>query len=478
MKLSRPQPARLPLGPLPQFSPDEARLWNWFCRSFPKEQDWRAWITETFGRNLAHRASSVLTLSKTNRTQPGISESKFNQPEIRLGRGTENDLQLTGASISKQHARLFTRDETYFVEDLGSVLGTYLNEKKLVPQEPAQVRSGDQLVIFPYTFTIKIEPVWVPESTVHLYTGAITPSSWGDFFRNAPLGVATFLVTAHPTGKCACLQVDLSFVRTITDRAVAALTPASPGAPVSNDALLETLLLSILQTANKRLAYPFQFGLSRFSSDFPQERQGRGLSILLSVGLSDVTGGFRIFVPYDFLTLMSETKAGLTETKLPETITWAFPVTCGSLTLTLDDVRQLETDDVVIFDRNPQLLFPKNFDQGWNISFAEGNSSRARIDKYCERETIMGTLGAENNEGASEQGVNLGSLPVLLHVIVGEKEMTLSEANGLAPGTILDLNRDMSNTVQLALNGKIVGQGQLVEIDSRLGVRIGKWSAS
>src|SRR5262249_53751979 len=147
------------------------------------------------------------------------------------------------------------------------------------------------------------------------------------------------------------------------------------------------------------------------------------------------------------LTLMSETGADLTETKLPETITWAFPVTCGSLTLTLDDVRQLETDDVVIFDRNPQLLFPKNFDRGWNISFAEGNSSRATLDKYYERETIMGTLGTENDEGASQQGVNLGSLPVLLHVIVGEKEMTLSEANGLAPGTILDLNRDVSNTV-------------------------------
>src|SRR5204863_8367280 len=122
-------PAKLPLGPLPQYSPDEAKLWNWFCRSFPQEQDWRAWITETFARILARRAGNVLTLIKTNRLQPGISESVFNQPEIRLGRVPENELPLSGASISKHHARLFIRDETYFVEDLGSALGTYLNEK-------------------------------------------------------------------------------------------------------------------------------------------------------------------------------------------------------------------------------------------------------------------------------------------------------------------------------------------------------------
>ena len=45
--------------------------------------------------------------------------------------------------------------------------------------------------------------------------------------------------------------------------------------------------------------------------------------------------------------------------------------------------------------------------------------------------------------------------------------------NGLAPGTILDLNRDTTSSVRLAVNGRTVGEGELVEIDGKLGVRIG-----
>jgi type III secretion protein Q len=165
--------------------------------------------------------------------------------------------------------------------------------------------------------------------------------------------------------------------------------------------------------------------------------------------------------------------AGIEE-QLAGSVTWAFQVSAGTLTLTMDEVRQLETGDVVIFDSKPQILFPNNFKRGWNISFDEGNFSTAKLDKSFEGETIVGDQ-VPNKEMAER--LDLSSLPVLLHVIVGEKELTLSEIHGLAPGTILDLKRDLSNVVRLALNGKIVGQGQLVEIDGKLAVRIGKWGA-
>src|SRR5262249_43406435 len=133
-----------------------------------------------------------------------------------------------------------------------------------------------------------------------------------------------------------------------------------------------------------------------------------------------------------------------------------------------------EPGDVVIFDSNSQMLFPQNFKKGWNISFEAGNFASARLDKSFE-EIVMGARVKDNQ--MPNEVLNLESLPVLLHVIIAQKEMTLSEANGLVPGTILDLNRDLSNVVQLAVNGKIIGQGHLVEVDGKLGVRIGKWGA-
>jgi type III secretion protein Q len=171
---------------------------------------------------------------------------------------------------------------------------------------------------------------------------------------------------------------------------------------------------------------------------------------------------------------MSAVASAEKEIELPNTITWPFQISAGTLALTQEEVRQLEPGDALIFDSKPQMLFPRNFRKGWNISFEGSNFSSATLDKSFE-EIVMGTR-VKDNEMPGE-GLNLDSLPVLLHVIIAQKEMTLSEANGLVPGTILDLNRDLSNVVQLALNGKIVGQGELVEVDGKLGVRIGKWGA-
>jgi len=477
MNQPRPQPAMLPFGVLPVYKRDEVVLWNWFCRMFSGVEDWRRWIADTFSRTLARRTGQELTLVQTYRAQPGSTEWKFNQQEIRLGRGAENDVPLSGASISKNHARLFLQDGTYCAEDLGSLLGSYLNGKKLLANEPSPIRSGDQLVIFPYTFTVKIVPIWEPESNIQLYTGGLTPSSFGDFLRKTPAGFDSFFLAAHPTSHSACVQSDGSFVETVLDRALSPIgvPPATSALAPSSTGVLELLLLAILRNLNKRLAYPFQFALNSIDPESMQHRHGRGIAILVSVRISDASGAFRIFFPYSLLAAMSELVAAGAEIELPANITWAFQISAGTLTLTIDEVRQLEAGDVVLFDSHAQMLLPRNFKKGWNISFTDGNFSTAKLDNSFEGDTTA-VVQAPDNEKAGDS-VDLESLPVLLHVIVATKEMTLSEANGLAPGTILELKRDLSNIVQLAVNGKIVGHGQLVDIDGKLGVRIGKWGA-
>jgi flagellar motor switch/type III secretory pathway protein FliN/pSer/pThr/pTyr-binding forkhead associated (FHA) protein len=466
----------MPLGVLPAYSSEEVRLWNWFCRSFPQVEDWRRWLSDIFSQVLARRVGQELTIIQSHRFQPGIAEYKFTPPEIRLGRGTENHLPLSGTSISKNHARLFLQGDRHLIEDLGSVLGTYLNGKKLAPHQPTEVASGDQIVVFPYVFTAKIEAIWAPESNVQLHAGTVTPSSWSEFLKNTPDGFDAFLVTAHPTNQCAGLQIDRTFVHSILDRA---LTPkgvpssASARAP-SDTGVLSLLLLGILQNANRQLAFPFQFALNPMRSGSSELPQGRGQTVLVSVRLSDVSGSFRIFVPYSFFATMMDAVSAHPEIHLPNTITWSFQISAGMLALTTEEVRQLEPGDVVMFDSNPQMLFPGNFKKGWNIFFDQGNFSTARLDNSFE-EIVMGVRVTDKETPG--EGLNLEDLPVFLHVIVAQKELTLSEANNLVPGTILDLNRDLSNVVQLAVNGKIVGQGELVEVDGKLGVRIGKWGA-
>jgi type III secretion protein Q len=60
-------------------------------------------------------------------------------------------------------------------------------------------------------------------------------------------------------------------------------------------------------------------------------------------------------------------------------------------------------------------------------------------------------------------------------VVLGEKELTLGDVERLARGSILELDTGKADPVRLAVNGKCVGKGELVEIEGKLGVRITEW---
>lgn len=65
--------------------------------------------------------------------------------EIKLGRGPVNEIILPGRFVSNRHARLYMRDGQYWLEDLGSKNGTYLNGKLVTG--PAVLADGDQIRI-------------------------------------------------------------------------------------------------------------------------------------------------------------------------------------------------------------------------------------------------------------------------------------------------------------------------------------------
>lgn len=72
----------------------------------------------------------------------------------------------------------------------------------------------------------------------------------------------------------------------------------------------------------------------------------------------------------------------------------------------------------------------------------------------------------------------LDELPLRLHLLIDEKELTWAEVSRLVPGSILDLDRDPRDPVKLAVNGRVLGTGELVEIEGRLGVKLLTWGNS
>ena len=65
--------------------------------------------------------------------------------EQTLGRAAGCQITLDDTYTSQLHARVFTKDGQWFVEDLGSTNGTYLNTKRV--SSPLQLKRGDRIKI-------------------------------------------------------------------------------------------------------------------------------------------------------------------------------------------------------------------------------------------------------------------------------------------------------------------------------------------
>jgi DNA-binding response OmpR family regulator len=73
-------------------------------------------------------------------------------PELAiLGRAIECDVVITSSRVSREHARLLRDGRKWFLEDLGSTNGTFLNDERIL--RPVNLRDGDRIGIGDITFT-------------------------------------------------------------------------------------------------------------------------------------------------------------------------------------------------------------------------------------------------------------------------------------------------------------------------------------
>ncbi|MDD5747494.1 MAG: FHA domain-containing protein [Actinomycetota bacterium] len=64
---------------------------------------------------------------------------------LTIGRATNSGIVLGDTYASQQHARIYRSDDSFFVEDLGSTNGTYVNGRRI--SYPLTLRGGDRIKI-------------------------------------------------------------------------------------------------------------------------------------------------------------------------------------------------------------------------------------------------------------------------------------------------------------------------------------------
>ena len=65
--------------------------------------------------------------------------------EVKIGRVADNDIVVPASyvAVSKRHAKITQVDGAYYIEDLNSTNGTFVNDERLKPHEVKTIERGE-----------------------------------------------------------------------------------------------------------------------------------------------------------------------------------------------------------------------------------------------------------------------------------------------------------------------------------------------
>jgi len=103
---------------------------------------------------LAARQPPPLTL--TSLVEPNAISQRYTKAEVVLGREPGCDFPLDDQTVSSQHARLSYHHQQWWLEDLASTNGTYLNDEAVT--NAVVITHGDELRLGHMGVKIEINP--------------------------------------------------------------------------------------------------------------------------------------------------------------------------------------------------------------------------------------------------------------------------------------------------------------------------------
>jgi len=83
----------------------------------------------------------------------------------------------------------------------------------------------------------------------------------------------------------------------------------------------------------------------------------------------------------------------------------------------------------------------------------------------------------ETKPNGNNAELNLDSLldvPIDISIEIGRTKMTIGELLSLSKGSIVELKKSAGESVDIYVNGKLLGKGEVVVVNERLGVRVAK----
>lgn len=83
-----------------------------------------------------------------------LQEIPITKPTITIGRVDKNDIKIENLAVSRQHAKIIEDGNRYIIEDLNSLNGTFVNEKRVMK---GILRNKDEILVGKHTLVFMDE---------------------------------------------------------------------------------------------------------------------------------------------------------------------------------------------------------------------------------------------------------------------------------------------------------------------------------
>lgn len=465
------------LSRLRNYSASEVAANNKYRQLFSDMPSWSSWVQEVLEELLQVPGGSELAVTLVNDLDSENTRSLvFTQKEVSIGRGADNDISFHLQSISRRHARIFERNGDYFIEDLRSSGGTYMNRRKLDPNHPCPLRAGDEVLIFPYVLQVTPKNLWSRDEQIRLsYSSALTSLDAAQFAGGFGGEMCLFQIGIHPEMG----QILLAMNRPLLQTVIARLLRSSEISLVETDQeLLEFVAACVLEKANRALQYPFECSLSPLRGETQSSEMGLKLEVF--VRLSEAHGCIRLFLPGNFLEKTPKRERSL-PSQVKTALIWRLSLRIGFAEIEAGELEQVEAGDILVYTSGCALVLPARGhgapqERGWRVARDESDACRFSIEHFHEWSYAMPTEEIQGEAQEQTGAADLTALPVRVHVVLGYVDMNLKELENLLEGSIVELDGENRGTVQLVAGETVLGSGELVELeDHRLGVQVTRW---
>jgi type III secretion system YscQ/HrcQ family protein len=410
-------------------------------------------------------------------------------PSILLGRSNDNNVVLKSPLVSKKHAEIFRRGVEYYLKDLNSNNGTALNDVKLTSGSDVSLRNDDVVRIDPFEIIVGL-PQEVVRRPLTINMNSIRVAR-----QNRSKGHICVFFQVQPSNQTGALLIEQQVARWMVQKILTGQHDSSVSPWTEIEAgFLEYLAARLLSTINPLIQ---NNRLMLESAEMEESAFQSWLSKQSSCIELALTADTEIGLAYAFLylpeTLFSDSGAVSVPTDFLGRADWlkklpyTFSIQLGASFLSADQISLLENGDIILLDR-AQIKLTDGKPQGkaelrsnrlrrgaisGSLDYVDGKAKLTIEALFEEGLKAMADANkkAEGQQTAGTEGV-LSSIEIPVIVEFARLNFTLDELSVLKQGQIIEIAKSQPDVVDLSVDGKVIANGKLVDVEGKMGVRI------